>query len=397
MAQPALTPDQARLARVIAEEYSSADGMAPLDVAGFWAEQDLACAAPWSFETPVLPFGIRMSGECVFDELGIAPDYWRYDHDEPWRLELNRLYNRRAERLVGRTLLSEAASDPQRRWPAVAGLHDLFEARNEWHDWSCWLRPSASTRAELVALLDRIDHKDIRSKILPANWADEKARLLSLGVPPPRYRAQRGPITFACSVFGPENLIYLIQDDPPLAARFRDTILRCMLGIAEVLDEEAGDTPDTSPRGFYFLDDNCCLLTPAMYEFFGYPILKGLFDRFAPLPGQMRGQHSDSAMAHLLPILGSLGLTTVNFGPTVSITEIRRWLPNAVIHGQLAPFTFSNNDIFGMVAETLRDFELSREQRGVVFTTAGSINNGSLLSGMRLMMSVIQRHCRYSP
>lgn len=396
MGQPPPTAMQMRLAADVVREADANAGRAPVDLAAFWGEQERACAAPFSPQTPVMPFGIRMSGECVYDELGIAADYWRYDHDEPWRLELHRRYNEIAVATVGRPLLPEAVGDPERRWPAVRGLHDLFEARNEWHDWSWWLRPSASTRDELVALLDRVDKKKIREEILPPGWTEAKERLRALGIPPPRYRAQRGPITFACSIFGPENLIFLIQDDPPLAARFRDTILRCMLGIADVLDEEAGDAPEASPRGFYFLDDNCCLLTPAMYEFFGYPILKGVFDRFAPLPGHMRGQHSDSAMGHLLPILGELGLTTVNFGPTVPIPSIRRWLPRAVIHGQLAPFTFSNHDRVGMVTETLRDFEFSRADRGVVFTTAGSINNGSRLAGMRLMMSVIQRYCRYA-
>jgi hypothetical protein len=48
-----------------------------------------------------------------------------------------------------------------------------------------------------------------------------------------------------------------------------------------------------------------------------------------------------------------------------------------------------------MVAETIRDFEYSRDKKGVVFTTAGSINNGSRLTGLRLIMSAIQRYCRY--
>jgi uroporphyrinogen decarboxylase len=132
-----------------------------------------------------------------------------------------------------------------------------------------------------------------------------------------------------------------------------------------------------------------------MYEFFGYPILKGIFEVFSPDPGDMRGQHSDSDMAHLLPILSRLDLTAVNFGPTLSVSEIREHLPRAVISGQLAPFTFSRNEEVNIVAETVRDFEMSREKRGVIFATAGSINNGSRLTGLRLIMSTIQNYCRY--
>jgi uroporphyrinogen decarboxylase len=339
--------------------------------------------------------GILMSGECVYDELEIPEDYWRYEQDEAWRLDLHRRYNDLSEEVVGRRLLSETPIDPSRCYPPIKGLHDVFEARNVWHDRSWWLQPAASNERELEALLDRAEARDLRAFLLPENWDAEKRRLRALGVSPPLYRSQRGPVTFAMSVYGVENLIFLIQDNPSLAARFRDAILSAMLGIARVLDEEAGLTPQTSPRGFYFLDDNCCLLTPRMYERFAYPILEGVFSAYSPSPGDLRGQHSDSAMGHLLPLLGSLGLTSVNFGPTLRVDQIRRHCPLAVIDGQLAPFTFSRNDEEGILLEVLRDLEAARPARGLRLSTAGSINNGSRLTGLRLIMSAIQHFGRY--
>jgi uroporphyrinogen decarboxylase len=128
---------------------------------------------------------------------------------------------------------------------------------------------------------------------------------------------------------------------------------------------------------------------------FGYPILKGIFERYSPAPGDARFQHSDSDMAHLLPVLGRLNLTKVNFGPNVLVDMIRKHLPNAVILGVLAPFTFSRNEEENIVAEFLRDFGMARESRGLKFETAGSINNGSRLTGLRLIMAAIQRFGRY--
>jgi uroporphyrinogen decarboxylase len=128
---------------------------------------------------------------------------------------------------------------------------------------------------------------------------------------------------------------------------------------------------------------------------FGYPILKAVFDRYSPDPGDRRFQHSDSEMAHLLPILGRLELTGTNFGPRLTVREIREHLPKAVIHGQLAPFAFCRNEEERIVAEFLRDFDQAREQRGLLFATAGSINDGSRLTGMRLIMAAIQRWGRY--
>ena len=100
-------------------------------------------------------------------------------------------------------------------------------------------------------------------------------------------------------------------------------------------------------------------------------------------------------MGLLLPQLAELDLTGTNFGPTLSVAEIRRHCPNAVIDGQLAPFTYSRNETAYMVAEFLRDFAQAREARGLNFATAGSINNGTRLTSMRLLMAAIQRHGKY--
>lgn len=389
--------EHARMADALLKEMRANDGLAPVDVGRFWADQDIASRDPFGANIPQVPLGIMMSGECVYDELGIAEDYWRYDHDEPWRLSLNKAYNDRAEQIVGRRLLPETPQDPAAIWPATRTLAELFEARNVWHDRSWWLEQSAHGESELMSLLDRVERRleNLRQFVLPENWEIEKTRLTALGVDMPLYRGQRGPVTFATSVYGTEDFLLLVMDNPALAERFRDLILRSMLERARLLDEEAGFTPHTSPRGFWFADDNCCLMTPQMYELFGYPILKGVFDIYSPNPGDSRYQHSDSPMAHLLPLLHRLDMTAVNFGPTVTVEEIRRHLPRAIIEGQLAPFTFSRNQEQRIILEFLRDFEMARQRRGLRFATAGSINNGSRLSGMRLIMAAIQRFGRY--
>jgi len=387
-------PEHLEMARKLVAETKAAGGLAPVDIDRFWEDQKVAGRDPFGADIPQVAFGAGLSGECVFDELGVPVDHWRLTHDEEWRISLNKAYNDKAERIVGKRLFSEKAGGPREGWPAHKKLHDVFEAENVWHAGSWWLKQSATSEDELKALLDRVEGRDIRSFILPDNWAEEKERLTKLGVPPPRYRSQRGPTTFATSIYGPENLIFLIIDNPDLAARLRDNILRVMTEIATVLDEEAGD-PSTAPHRFYFLDDNCALLNKEMYDFFSLPILKGIFERFCPDPGDSRGQHSDSAMAQHLPSLGSLGITSTNFGPTVEVSEIRKHCPLAVIHGEMAPFTYSRNDEERIVLEFLRDFEMTRESRGLVFATAGSVNNGSRLTSMRLVMAAIQRYGRY--
>jgi uroporphyrinogen decarboxylase len=365
------------IAQELVAQTRANNGLAPVDLERFWADQAVAIADPFGPHIPQVPLGIRMSHECVFAELGIpeTPAHWyRLVHDGAWRAELCRAYNDKAEKIVGRRLLDETVPPPPPD-PPPKQLHDIFEAKNVWQNESYWLQQSAHNEDELQRLLDRVDKR-----------LDNLADFL---VPAPKaYRFQRGPVTFATSIYGAENLLYLILDNPDLAGRFRDTILRAMLEMARVTH--------TEPRGFQFNDDNCYLLTPEMYEFFAFPILKTIFDKYAPAPRHRRYQHSDSAMGHLLPILARLNFTGVNFGPTLTVAEIRRHMPRTVIDGQLAPFTFSRNEEEKIVAEFLRDFEQAREQRGLVFTTAGSVNNGSRLTGLRLIMAAIQRYGRYA-
>ena len=387
-----------KLAEKLVRKARANGGLAPLDLDRFWADQDKAIKAPWAADCPQVPLGIGMSSECLFAELGVPEDWHRLCHDDEFRVGLERRYNDVAAKIVGKRVLGEWKPNPAHRWPAIKDLSDIFEARNEWHDMSYWLQQSAQNEDELKALLDRVEARlqRLREFMLPPDWAEAKARIKAAGGQAPLYRGQRGPITFAMSVFGVENVIYLIADNPDLAGRFRDLILRAMLERARVLDEEAGYTPKTAPHGFYFCDDNCAMLNAGMYEFFGYPILKAVFERYSPDPGDTRGQHSDSDMAQHLPVLGRLGMTSVNLGPNVTVAQIRQHLPKAVIYGQLAPFTFSRNEEVNIVAEFVRDFEMARDMRGLVFATAGSINNGSRLTGMRLIMAAIQEYGRYA-
>ena len=372
--------------------------MLDLDAERFWADDALAhddnC---FSKRAPQVALGIRMSDECVFAELGEEGDPWGYTPRDR-RIELNKRYNEKALAIVGRKLLQEEFPTEEEQFPAFREIGEVFGGRYVFDGKTTWLQGSCTTPQELETVLDRVDRMNLRDFILPPNWEAEKKRLFeTYGKKPGLYKGIRGPVTLACSIFGVENLIYLLYDEPDLAQRFRDTITRVVLGYHDIFAEEAGYTPETVPHGFSFCDDDCCLLNQELYEQFGYPILNAVYSAAAPDPGDSRYQHSDSAMEHLLPILGRLNLTGCNFGPTVMISEIRKYMPATRIDGQLAPFTFMRNDENAIIAEVKRDCEMAKERdiRGVNLTTAGSINNGSLLTSMRTVMAAIQTYGRY--
>jgi uroporphyrinogen decarboxylase len=377
------------------------DGLAPVDLDQFWRDQTLARANPFASDIPQVSFSAVLSWECIFGEFGIEQDWRRFLFEDPdWADDLKKRYNDEAEKIVGRRILGEGRPDPALQWPKIKELSDIFEAENVWEggkSGSWWLKQSAHSQEELAVLLDRVEERltNLKEFMLPENWDAEKKRLTDLGRPVPRYRSQRGPCTFACSIYGAENMLLLYYDDLALFSRFSDVIARAILARARVLDEEAGLTPETANKGWGWADDNCCLFNPSMYEAFAMPIHRAVMGTYAPASEHWRHQHSDSDMGHLLPLLSELNLSSTNFGPTLTVSEIRDHCPNAVIDGQLAPFTYSRNEEANMVAEFLRDFDQAREKRGLNFTTAGSINNGSRLSGMRLLMAAIQRYGRY--
>ena len=367
--------------------------MKELNVDQFWADDLLAHQNNCFNQSPQIPLGIRMSDECVFDELG--------EEGTPWmpiprqqRIDLNKRYNDKAERLVGKRLLQESFPPQDANLPAVKRIGEVFGGQYIYHNETEWLTRSVHSYNELETLLDQVERMDLRAFMLPENWEKEKRRVYECyGIRPALMRHIRGPVTLACSIMGTEQFLFLIIDEPDLARRFSHVITKVTLEMAAIMDEEAGTDAVQQP-GFSFADDNCCLLSPPMYELFGYPVLKEVFARYSPGPEDKRYQHSDSAMGHLLPLLGSLQLNGVNFGPTVLIPEIRKHLPRARIDGCLSPMTFMRNDREGIFREVQRDLKDALVHNGVNISTAGSINNGSSLESMRLVMQIIQNYGR---
>ena len=278
--------------------------MLNLDIEKFWKDDETAHLENCFFkDSPQAAMAIRMSDECVFAELNEPGKPW-LPMDRGRRMELNKRYNDKAEKIVGRRLLNEYYPKDDEIFPEIKKIGEIFEGRYVENEISVWLEGSVKTPLELDKLLDRVEKINIRDFILPENWYSEKKRIYEkYGIRPNQVRSVRGPVTLATSIFGVENLIFLILDEPELASRFSTIIADVILGIVKVMDEETGFTAETSPHGFRFYDDDCNLLTPEMYSLFGYPVLKKVFeytDRSPIYERNKRYQHSDSAKAPII-------------------------------------------------------------------------------------------------
>lgn len=380
--------------------------MLDLDLEQFWKDEDLAHAENcFSKSAPQVALGIRMSDECVFAELGEEGDPWGYTSPER-RYDLNCRYNEKAIKIVGRPLLRENKPEdiaPKAIIPQFRQIGEVFGGQYVFQGGSTWLHGTMNDEEDLKKKLAEVrallaDPEAFRSFVLPADWDERCREAYELyGKRPAQFRSVRGPVTLATQVYGAEDLIYLYYDDPDLFEEFGRVVGDVILAYIKLFIREAGKTEADFAHGFSFYDDDSNLMTPDMYAAFGYPTLKRVFAFAAPNPGDYRYQHSDSPMGHLLPQLADFNLTACNFGPTITVQEIRKHMPKTRIDGQLAPFTFMSNDEEKIIAEVKRDCEAAKENdaRGLNLTTAGSINNGSLLTSMRCVMAAIQKYGRY--
>lgn len=368
--------------------------MREVDCERFWRDNDIAILDPFGKHIPQAPMGMGMGYHSMFAELGLPEDLQRFEQDYDFARSAARRYNDLSEKIVGRRLLNETAYDPTRRFPAIKGVGELFGCEKKWEANSWWLMEAAHTPAELEKVLDRVEKLDLRAAMFPDNWESECRRIYQQhGLKPFLNMSLRGPVTLATSIYGTENFLYLLVDEPQLAQRFRDVMLQTILQYYRIC-RQASDPARVEP-GFSFADDNCALLTPEMYAFFGQPILKAVFAEFAPGPDDPRYQHSDSDMGHLLPLLAETGLKRVNFGPNIRFSQIRAAMPHAVVEGTMAPFTFMRNDEDQIIFEVRRDLDEARQTRGLLVATAGSVNDGTRLTSLRAVMQTIQQYGQY--
>ena len=362
--------------------------MNDFELARFWENDEAAHNDNCFANACQVALGIRMSDECVFAELGVDGNPWAYT-ELGRRIELNKRYNDLSEKIVGKRLLRENFLPEDASLPYVRRIGEVFGGEYIMHNQTEWLKEGIADAEALEKKLDEVEKMDLRAFMLPSNWEQEKKRVYeTYGVRPSPVHHIRGPVTLACSLMNTTEFLYFLADEDELAERWSNDIADVIIKMAEIMDEEAGLTGKAT-HGFSFADDNCCLLSPDLYKKFGYPVLKKVFGRFSPDEDDKRYQHSDSAMGHLLPILGTLNLNGVNFGPTVMVPEIRRNMPRARIDGCIAPFSFMNNNVQELTEQTLREIEYGFKYGGVNISTAGSINNGSKLESMRLIMELI--------
>jgi uroporphyrinogen decarboxylase len=360
-----------------------------MDLERFWAENALCTGKAFRTDKPRAPIGLSLDDHWLFGEMQL-PSTVRYYEDADYCARINSQCNDRCEAAIGIRPLPQSAGRP-----GPLRIEQVLGSRIELTEGGTpWLEPGVESIDDLRAMLGRVEKLDeagLRELIFGRGGVVEKEALNADGSRKTRRPGSRGPATIGTSVIGTTRYLYWLIDYPADMEHFYEVLGEMLIRYHRVLERES----NVQYRGYFWLDDNCALLSPRMYEHFCFPVMKRVFDEFAARPDDYRYQHSDSGMAHLLPILSRLEFHGVNLGPTVPAGLIRRHMPRTEIHGQIAPNTVRNGTLEEVVGEVRRDFAAVGGDGGLLITTAGSISAGTTLESIRGFMWAVQQYARY--
>lgn len=351
-----------------------------MDPVRFWQENAESLGKPFRTDKPRAPLTLGFDEHWLFEELGV-PSTVRYYEDPEYQVQANRECNDRCEAAIGLRPYSESLPKPgMKRIELLFGSHSVIEEGG-----TPWLEPGHDHPESLSSKLEELANLS-RDELI------ERADGHTVEPVGGDYVAwSRGPTTVGCSILGPERFLEWLYDEPDLMHRYFETFAHVMVryhrGIAE--------RKRAKITGVAWLDDFCCLMSPSLYGAFALPAMKTAMDALAPTDGHWRFQHSDSDMGHLLPYLAQLRFDGVNFGPKLTVREIRDAMPRTEIHGQIPPFMLRNEAMEIVEQKVIDDFAEVGGDGGFVVTTAGSIAAGTSLARIRGLMQIVETRCRY--
>lgn len=355
-----------------------------LDAPAFW-EENARCHLHTTAK-PRCPAALGPDDHWLFEFMGV-PSTLRYYRDKPYRDRLHRETNELCRRHLGVAFFGEDTWEHSPR-----RIENLFGCEFEYTEGSTpWLRHVTDNPKEFARILDEAEGMEMERWALPEPYLAEWERRRDAGETMPRMGGgSRGPATIMTSVIKPEILFGWMADHPDLVARFAVILAGKMVELNRVLRRFSGNTE----AGWWITDDNCCLFSPRLYETYCYPVLEKVLDELAP-GSAMRYQHSDSAMAHIIPLQRRLGIKRVNYGPEVDAGLIREQMPDAWIDGHMPPFLLRNGSPDAIRKRVREDF-LKAGQTGMqTVTTAGSLAAGTGLGRARWFLLCVEECCRY--
>jgi len=357
----------------------------PNDLKGFW-EENSKCFARFSVDKPRVPL-VLIFEDHFLSRLVPMESTFRYYNDPSYALDVHAQANDVLEREIGRRCYPEhGIYYIKGAFEVLMGAKRIISEGN-----TPWLESEIEDINDVKKL---IRFAEGWTAVIPDEWKAEKEKLHNKNGKKLLFaHSPNGPATMACNILGTTNLCLFMMESPEVMDEFFEVMARKYIEFYETAQTE--DNGCINREGLGVNDDNCYIFPPRQYERFCAPFLERLLGAFAPSPGHLRRQHSDSAMGHLIGILNDLGVNEVNFGPEIHPLDIRKVMPNAVIHGQVPPFVLRNGTYDDVVSYVKRDFEAVGGNGGLVSSLAGVVPESTPFSQIRGYMYALETYARY--
>lgn len=337
-----------------------------------------------------------LDGDWVCRFLGLPFD--RYYTDFDFQRESLAEARRHVEAEMGFQLIRDIVYDH-----GVILNASLFGGEVQYHNNSTpVLVPVVREPHDVAAIAARIDtvsdealmHEGV---LHPEYWRATEAIKNSLGVEPkaPASGGTKGIATVCGQLCTVTNFLTWLYTNPgemrELTALVGRTFARYIRASRE-FDDATGE------EGLGFASDVTGLMSPASYGEFCAPEERLLYEEFAP--NGNRFYHADSNMRNHVGMLADIGVTHVNIGPMVSVTDILSTAPGMGIHGQVPPTQVLWQGTPDLVVDAVRHdigeiraMAASLEQ--LLVCTAGSINPGTPLENIKAMFWAAMEYGRF--
>ena len=356
-----------------------------LDITNFWKVNDKC--KKFTVNKPRCALSFSPDDHWIFEftEVKSTQEYY---NNKSYRDAIHKEVNNVTRKYVGNYFFSEDTWEymPKR-------IENLFQCNFTYTEGQTpWLEPATDNPDEFAKILDKAEKTDIEKWALTDEFLKEWDLRKAEGKEMPKLGdGSRGPATIMSSVLSVENLFYWMYDYPELMNRFRDILAVKMVELNNTLRKFTRNITES----WWITDDNCCLFSKKLYKKYCVPILKNVLAAMAPGDDSFRFQHSDSAMAHLIPYQQELGINAVNYGPEVDAGLIRELMPNAMIGGHMPPMTLRNESPDIIKERVISDFKKAGKTGGLEITTAGSLSAGTGVGRMRYLMQLTEAYCKY--
>lgn len=245
--------------------------------------------------------------------------------------------------------------------------------------------PAFESPADIKKLVAKMDeHRDLKElglvpKLL--EWREKIKKKTGKNVP--IGVSIKGSATLAAQIAGmTECMMYLAMNEGEMLELMK-LIQRTTIRYVRQLRRIAGIPPLTLAMA----NDMAGMVSPGMYEKFFKPVEKRLYNALCPARAG-RFYHADSKMNHQLGHLRDLELNMVNFGPSLTVKEIREKMPGSIIVGHIPPTEVLANGTPQEVLECGVSNIVDAYTSGgkIILSSAGSVNPGTSFENLRAMM-----------